>query len=302
MKKMIFCMFGIVIMASMLMTACGHEHEYGEWTITTPATCTEDGVEERTCTKGDDTETRAIPATGHNFGDWNIVKEATYISEGQKERRCSLCGETETESISELIVDYAALQVGDIIRFGEYDCRVLEVQEDKALLITDEIVAVKGFYRIQNDPEHPDSFITRSSTVWEESTLREYLNGEFYDSFDDDSKSMILLTLVINGDFDPDNYFSVDAGPDTEDYIFCLSMDEAYNYFDGLNDRVAKPAEGIGERWWWLRTPGQGSNWSDGSRTYVFQFVDDKGEVQEYGTGLEKEIGVRPAFWIDTTN
>ena len=44
-----------------------HEHVYGEWTVTTPATCTEAGVETRTCECGK-SETREIEALGH---DWN---------------------------------------------------------------------------------------------------------------------------------------------------------------------------------------------------------------------------------------
>ena len=43
-----------------------HEHAFGEWTVTTPATCTETGVETRTCECGE-TETREIPALGHEY-------------------------------------------------------------------------------------------------------------------------------------------------------------------------------------------------------------------------------------------
>lgn len=45
-----------------------HTHTFGEWTVTTPATCTADGVETRSCACGE-TETRAIPATGHVDAD-----------------------------------------------------------------------------------------------------------------------------------------------------------------------------------------------------------------------------------------
>ena len=41
-----------------------HTHAFGDWEETTPATCTADGVETRSCACGE-TETRAIPATGH---------------------------------------------------------------------------------------------------------------------------------------------------------------------------------------------------------------------------------------------
>ena len=45
-----------------------HTHAFGDWEETTPATCTADGVETRTCACGE-TETRAIPATGHVDAD-----------------------------------------------------------------------------------------------------------------------------------------------------------------------------------------------------------------------------------------
>ena len=45
-----------------------HTHTFGDWTVTTPATCTADGVETRSCACGE-TETRAIPATGHVDAD-----------------------------------------------------------------------------------------------------------------------------------------------------------------------------------------------------------------------------------------
>ena len=75
-----------------------HTHEYGEWTVTTPATCTEDGVKSRTCVCGA-TETRSIDATGHSFGEWTVTTPATCTVDGVESRTCSACGETETRAI-----------------------------------------------------------------------------------------------------------------------------------------------------------------------------------------------------------
>ena len=72
-------------------------HTFGEWTVTTPATCTADGVETRTCACGE-TETRAIPATGHTFGEWTVTTPATCTADGVETRSCA-CGETETRAI-----------------------------------------------------------------------------------------------------------------------------------------------------------------------------------------------------------
>ena len=72
-------------------------HTFGDWTVTTPATCTADGVETRSCACGE-TETRTIPATGHTFGDWTVTTPATCTADGVETRSCA-CGETETRTI-----------------------------------------------------------------------------------------------------------------------------------------------------------------------------------------------------------
>ena len=43
-----------------------HEHDFGEWTVTIPATCTEAGEEQRICSCGE-TETRTVAALGHDY-------------------------------------------------------------------------------------------------------------------------------------------------------------------------------------------------------------------------------------------
>ena len=82
--------------ADIICTA--HTHAFGEWTVTTPATCTEDGVKSRTCVCGA-TETRSIDATGHSFGEWTVTTPATCTEDGVKTHTCSACGATETQTI-----------------------------------------------------------------------------------------------------------------------------------------------------------------------------------------------------------
>ena len=81
--------------ADIICTA--HTHAFGDWTVTTPAACTADGVETRSCACGE-TETRAIPATGHTFGDWTVTTPATCTADGVETRSCA-CGESETRAI-----------------------------------------------------------------------------------------------------------------------------------------------------------------------------------------------------------
>jgi hypothetical protein len=80
-----------ITLESTVIAALGHN--WGNWTVTTPATCAQDGVESRTCSRCGETEERTIPATGeHTYG--------AYISNnnGTHSHYCSVCGKTETEN------------------------------------------------------------------------------------------------------------------------------------------------------------------------------------------------------------
>ena len=72
--------------------AAVHEHSFGEWIVTTSPTCTEKGVETRTCKCGE-TETREIEALGHTE---EVIpgKDATCTETGLTEgKKCAVCGE-----------------------------------------------------------------------------------------------------------------------------------------------------------------------------------------------------------------
>lgn len=69
-------------------------HIFGEWEETESATCTEQGLETRTCQKCGEIETRYYPAFGHTPTKDNAVK-ATCITTGLTEgKHCVICGET----------------------------------------------------------------------------------------------------------------------------------------------------------------------------------------------------------------
>lgn len=78
-------------------------HTPGEWVVTTAPTCTEKGVETQKCAVcGTEMETREIAAKGHTAGEWKIVKEATCTEVGEKTSTCTVCNEAFTEEIPAL--------------------------------------------------------------------------------------------------------------------------------------------------------------------------------------------------------
>ena len=69
-------------------------HVWGDWTVTTPATCTNEGVETRICKRDPShVETRTIPTTGHNW-----------VDNGNGTHTCTNCGATEAFGALELRV------------------------------------------------------------------------------------------------------------------------------------------------------------------------------------------------------
>nr|MCR5005757.1 Ig-like domain-containing protein [Clostridiales bacterium] len=83
-----------------------HTHTWGEWTVTTPASCTEKGVETRTCSGCGETQTRDIDALGHDFGEWTVTTPASCSAEGVETHACSRCDVTETRPIEKIAHTY----------------------------------------------------------------------------------------------------------------------------------------------------------------------------------------------------
>ncbi|MCL2054434.1 MAG: DUF6273 domain-containing protein [Oscillospiraceae bacterium] len=164
-------------------------------------------------------------------------------------------------------------KIGSIIPLGGYDWRVLDVQNSKALLITKDVIE-----------EHP--YNTKYTGVtWEKCTLRQYLNGEFYNLLGQD-KSRISRERVVNSD---NPKYITPGGNDTNDKIFLLSMSEANKYFKNDSDRMSKYGNKASQ--WWLRSPGYGSLYA--------AYVLGGGSVDVYGKDVNyDDYGVRPALWL----
>ena len=81
--------------------AGAHTHAFGQWMVTTEATCTEPGIQARECDCGH-TERAEIPATGHQWDEGRITREPTTAAQGETTFTCAVCRATKTEMIPAL--------------------------------------------------------------------------------------------------------------------------------------------------------------------------------------------------------
>lgn len=189
------------------------------------------------------------------------------------------------------------MQVGTELTFGSYYnindqvkepliWEVLEIKDDKALIITKNVIEVLQYHNVKTD------------TCWANSTLRMWLNDTFIsNAFLSDDKSRIVDTEVMNTN-NPDYHTS--SGNNTKDKVFLLSIDEATKYFKDEDSLYAAPSAYAksknvysyhGQATWWLRTLGH----SKSNASYV----SFDGEIISLGSNVAfKRNGVRPALWL----
>jgi hypothetical protein len=109
------------------------------------------------------------------------------------------------------------------IVFGYYSWIVLDVQSDKALLLSDRIIELRPF-------DEPMFLAGEGISKWEHSQLREFLNGEFLRSFSNNDLGKIMSARNVN----PSNeLFGTAAESDTNDLVFLLSVADVFKYFGG---------------------------------------------------------------------
>ena len=185
--------------------------------------------------------------------------------------------------------------------FGGHTWVVLDVQDNRALLLTKDI--------IENVPYN----VKYKKVTWAECTLREYLNGEFFDTtFTDEEKTRILEVNNSNPDSE---WFGTEGGEDTLDKVFLLSNEEVVKYFGDSGDLLNPPgqlnatmndadyvlddeysearlAEYDGAYvWWWLRSPGHSRSTASA--------VTHRGKIHMGGYFVQEKFGLRPAIWIN---
>ena len=199
------------------------------------------------------------------------------------------------------------MQTGDKISFGSYEWRVLEVQNNTALIITEYIIEQRAYHNAYKD------------ITWADCSLRKYLNNEFYDRFSAAEKSRIIPVLNKN----PDNqWYGTKGGTDTQDSIFLLSIEETVcRYFGDSSSKLYSPGKNQrywferkdknnskriarlesrkeGSWWWWLRSPGRVS--------IKAVYIHGDGNIGIQGNNILKgnisdgecKGGLRPALWL----
>lgn len=207
---------------------------------------------------------------------------------------------------------------GDTLYYGHYEqnnrtsdgsepvlWRVLDVKDGQMLVISEYALDCEQ-YNLKADSSGHTLAVT-----WEESHLRSWLNNDFYSAaFTPEERNNIAATRVKNT-VNP-KYTKVNPGPDTNDRIFCLSVDEAEKYLPLKEDKKCVPtvyalARGAyaddselknGEKvcWWWLRTPGSATSRAAFVGGADFGIKYDGGYVYAYHPTYPK--AVRPVMWL----
>jgi hypothetical protein len=154
--------------------------------------------------------------------------------------------------------------------FESYKWRVLEVQGDRALIITEKVIGFRAYHN------------TKKDVKWKDCDLREYLNGTFLQKFDSEDQKLIIETKVENPSDSP---LIADGSNDTSDKVFLLSVKEARRYFSSDSERS-------NGSWWWLRS--QGGNSHSAANVY------HDGPISAFGYWVNYNYcGIRPAMWLN---
>ena len=185
------------------------------------------------------------------------------------------------------------VSVGDVIQFGQFAWRVLDVQGNRALILSDRVLEFRRYHH------------TFGPVTWATSEMRAYLNGEFLNRFSAADRARIAETNVINNN---NPWFGTSGGSNTVDRVFLLSIEEVVRFFGdsgrlrnrptgvwGIldqhsNARIARDLAGNAS-WWWLRSPG--------STTRYAADVNRYGNIDLIGTEVHwYSVGIRPALWL----
>ena len=184
------------------------------------------------------------------------------------------------------LLNTSEIQPGSIVQFGHsslkdepLDWQVLEVHDDRALLLSRYVLEYRPFH---------DRW---GLVTWENSSLRKYLNDEFWHVAFTEEERQSIARILVKADENP--MCNTDPGNDTKDRVFLLSVVEAQKYFAVNHNRQCTYYSGGRQStrpsWWWLRSPG--FNEANAAS------VGDDGSFQ-YSYVRDIRGGIRPAIWL----
>ncbi|SEH86800.1 Tetratricopeptide repeat-containing protein [Ruminococcus flavefaciens] len=163
-------------------------------------------------------------------------------------------------------LDFYIKGVGDTVTFGDNQWIIIEASSVGYTLLSQETICNKPFDK------------KGRSSIWPNSTLRSWLNENFYNKFEYYERNMIILNKCKNTD--NIEYETKDENA-TEDYVYLLSIDEA----QALDEDTLSC-----DYSWWLRSPG-----TDEKSAVC---VDSNGEIDYWGYTSNVSLGVRPVLKI----
>ena len=205
------------------------------------------------------------------------------------------------------ISEFRNAKVRDYVLFGTYeqDNKTTNGNEDiEWQILAKENNRVLIISRYALDCQRYDNSNTLYSGVfvtWENSSLRQWLNSTFIDiAFNSTEQEMILNSNVI-ADKNPE--YQTDAGNDTVDKVFLLSITEANKYFTDRSRKI-EPTNYVKQKYlyssfnndgcqWWLRTSGHNNECA--------AYVSTNGRVNYSGLQVDNSnTMIRPVLWINT--
>lgn len=165
-------------------------------------------------------------------------------------------------------LDYPKIR--DIIEFGKFKWRVLDVKKDRMFLISDSFVSKRSF--------DEDS----QNYLYEKSDIREWLNGKFINNnFDDFEQKRIILTEL--------------EDIKIKDKVFLLSENEVKKYFKSDKDREVDDHKYQFDNDWILRDNSSGYSKNRVACVCCGRICTDyfKGALD-----INKANYIRPGMWV----
>ncbi len=262
----------------------------------------------------------AVGRSGDLYGGVDVLPDG-YYGLYQPGNCCGFIGIKDKEDLYYMEDDAYIVfgryeQDGDLSNGSEpIEWEVLERDTDKVLLVSRYILDGKSY----NGASH-------NSVTWEKCSLRNWLNNDFFrNAFTPDDQKKIMTVTLSN----PDNLLAgIDGGNNTQDKIFCLSLEELKNYyrFDYWDDTWCwgESRELLTERtpyaiekgvfaneggWWWLRSPGDDgcegcrvesscAGWSQDHSVPSWNEGVTRDDYDDREGSPYAMVGVRPAMFI----